>query len=79
LFSFLPQNKTFLHFAPNDSRYRRLEGHGLAHETDKTQSHEKDHFDGVNPAVRVHAVLGAVELEDSLADKNHTYLTFKIW
>ena len=44
----------------NGSRYRRLEGRGLAHETDKSQSHEKSQFDGVNPAVRVHAVLGGV-------------------
>jgi hypothetical protein len=34
-------------------------GTRLARETDKTQSHEKSHFGGVNPAVRVHAVLGA--------------------
>jgi hypothetical protein len=33
-------------------------GTRLAHETDKTQSHEKSHFSGENPAVRVHAVLG---------------------
>ena len=33
-------------------------GTRLAHETDKTQSCEKAQFDGVNPAVRVHAVLG---------------------
>ena len=44
---------------PNGSRYRRLEGRRLAHETDKSQSHEKGQFGGVNPAVRVHAVLGA--------------------
>ena len=30
----------------------------LAHKADKTQRHEKCHFDGVDPAVRVHAVLG---------------------
>jgi hypothetical protein len=41
-------------------RYRRLEGRGLAHKTDKTQGHEKGHFGGVNPAVPVHAVLGAL-------------------
>ena len=34
-------------------------GTRLAPETDKTQSYEKCHFSGVNPAVRVHAVLGA--------------------
>jgi hypothetical protein len=42
----------------NGSRYRRLAGRGFAHETDKTQSYEKVHFGGENPAVRVHAVLG---------------------
>ena len=42
----------------NGSRYRRLVGRGLAHEMDKTQSHEKSQFDGMNPSVRVHAVLG---------------------
>ena len=34
-------------------------GTRLAHETDKTQSHEKSQFGGENPAVRVHAVLDA--------------------
>lgn len=43
----------------NGSRYRRLEGRELAHETDKIQNHEKSQFGGVNPAVRVHAVLGS--------------------
>jgi hypothetical protein len=33
-------------------------GTRFAHETDKTQSYEKSHFDGANPAVRVHAMLG---------------------
>jgi len=32
----------------------------FAHETDKIQSHEKGSFGGENPAVRVHALLGAV-------------------
>jgi hypothetical protein len=32
----------------------------LAPETDKTQSHEKAHFSGANPAVRVHALLGGI-------------------
>lgn len=35
-------------------------GTRLAHETDKTQSHEKCQFGGENPAVRVHAVLGGI-------------------
>ena len=37
-------------------------GTRLAHETDKTQSQEKSQFDGVNPAVRVHAVGGVLWL-----------------
>ena len=48
------------HSWTNGSRFRRLEGHGLAHETDETQSHEHSQFDGANPAVRVHALLGEV-------------------
>jgi hypothetical protein len=38
-------------------------GTRLAHETDKTQRHEQSQFDGANPAVRVHAVLGAHDKE----------------
>jgi hypothetical protein len=41
-------------------------GTRLAHKTDKTQSHEKSQFGGANPAVRVHAVLGAFELSENL-------------
>jgi len=42
---------------PNGLRYLRLEGRGLAHKTDKTQSQEESHFGGVNPAVRVQTLL----------------------
>jgi hypothetical protein len=35
-------------------------GTRLARETEKTQSYEKGHFGGANPAVRVHALLGGV-------------------
>ena len=35
-------------------------GMRLAPETDKTQSHKKAIYGGTNPAVRVHALLGAV-------------------
>jgi len=47
---------------PNGPRYRRLDGLGLAHETDKTQGHEKSQFGGENPAVRVHALLARFRL-----------------
>jgi hypothetical protein len=36
-------------------------GTRLARETDKTQNHEQSQFGGVNPAVRVHAVLGSAQ------------------
>jgi hypothetical protein len=45
---------------PNVLFYPLVGGTRLAHETDKTQSHEKSQFGGENPAVRVHAVLGGV-------------------
>jgi hypothetical protein len=38
--------------------YWRMEGRGLANETDKTESHEKSEFSGENPAVRMNTVLG---------------------
>jgi len=55
----------------NGSRYRRLDGCGLAYETDKTQSHEKSHFNGVNPAVRVHALLGIFLEHKTRLSKSH--------
>ncbi len=47
----------------NGVRYRRLEGRGLAHETEKTQGHEKSQFGGANPVVRAHALLGLTVLD----------------
>jgi hypothetical protein len=41
-------------------------GTRIAHETDKPQSHEKSHFGGVNPAVRVHALLGAFSSDNRI-------------
>jgi hypothetical protein len=48
-------------------------GTRLALETDKNQSHEKCHFGGENPAVRVHAVLGAFFRNTPLAACNDGY------
>jgi len=40
-------------------------GTRLALETEKTQSHKKGQFGGVIPAVRVHAVLGGVDIRST--------------
>jgi hypothetical protein len=53
-------------FAQHPVRVPAAGGTRLAHETVKTQSHEKSQFDGVNPAVRVHAVLGGSDLNQRL-------------
>jgi hypothetical protein len=42
---------------PNGSRYRRLEGRDSPTKRPKLKA-KKSLFDGANPAVRVHAVLG---------------------
>jgi hypothetical protein len=45
---------------------------------DKIQNHEKGHFDGVNPAVRVHALLGNHEPARTLAIREAQSLTDKL-
>jgi hypothetical protein len=52
-------NAYVLHGATQRLALPAAGGTRLSPETDKTQSHEKSQFGGENPAVRVHALLGA--------------------
>jgi len=52
-------------------RYPRWGGRRNAVQTEKTNSVEKCLKMAPNPQRRVHALLGAVKLEDSLAEKRH--------